>query len=166
MTPNEPMLARSWKLLPFAFCALTALGCGGSEAQAVSAATVAQPDERFVFFGAGSAQITSNDGFFSLGYVVALLDVEPHFYVLVVGHADRSGSAEVNEKLSFARARAVRQVLLDHGVEAKRVVVAAPKETSQKLDPELSRRADIYVYDPVAEEVSHRLGYEVEIRAE
>ncbi len=122
------------------------------------------PDERFVFFTSGSAQVVANDGFFSLGYVVALLDAQPRYYVLIVGHADPTGSDEANTKLSFARARAVRQILIDHGVTEKRVLIAAPKKRMDSTNPELSRRADVYVYDPVEEEVSHRLGYEVEIR--
>lgn len=145
--------------------ALSLAACGGSAAERPPGA-VPRPDERFVFFGAGSAQISTNDGFFSLGYVVAMLDVEPRFQVLIVGHADPSGTAEANQRISFQRARAVRQVLLDHGISAKRILIGAPKKATSQTDALLSRRADIYVYDPVEEEVSHRLGYEVELREE
>lgn len=144
--------------------AVSLAACGGDAAQRPP--VVSRPDERFVFFGAGSAQISTNDGFFSLGYVVAMLDVEPRFQVLIVGHADPSGTAEANQRISFQRARAVRQVLLDHGVSAKRILIGAPKKAISQTDALLSRRADIYVYDPVEEEVSHRLGYEVELREE
>lgn len=144
--------------------ALGLTACAGSDAQLRP--PVPRPDERFVFFGAGSAQITTNDGFFSLGYVVAMLDVEPRFHVLVVGHADPSGTPEANQRISFQRARAVRQVLLDHGVSAKRILIGAPKKMVSQTDALLSRRADVHVYDPVEEEVSHRLGYEVELRQE
>lgn len=143
---------------------LGAMGCGASDANLRPA--IPRPDERFVFFGSGSAQISTNDGFFSLGYVVAMLDVEPRFQVLIVGHADPSGTPEANQRISFQRARAVRQVLLDHGVSAKRILIAAPTKPVNQTDALLSRRADIYVYDPVEEEVSHRLGYEVELRQE
>jgi len=134
-------------------------GAGGPE-------TYTAPDERFVFFTAGSAKIASEGGFFSIGYVVALLDQDPHYYVLIVGQADPSGDEGTNRKLSFDRARAVRDVLIENGVDKKRVLIAAPKELTSTSDPSLSRRADIYVYDPVQEEASHRLGYEVEIRVE
>ena len=149
-----------------ALSATAAQGCAFGDSKTGSDAAYVAPDERFVFFTAGSAKIASEDGFFSIGYVVALLDADPHTYVLVVGQADPSGNEEINRKLSFDRARAVRDVLIEHGIDAKRVLIAAPKELTSTTDPSLSRRADIYVYDPVQEEASHRLGYEVEIRVE
>jgi outer membrane protein OmpA-like peptidoglycan-associated protein len=159
------MASAARTLLPLVTAlALGLTACAGSDAEL--RAQVPRPDERFVFFGAGSAQISTNDGFFSLGYVVAMLDVEPRFQVLVVGHADPSGTPEANQRISFQRARAVRQVLLDHGVSAKRILIGARKKATSQTDALLSRRADIYVYDPVEEEVSHRLGYEVELRSE
>jgi hypothetical protein len=158
MTPRSAQRLRALT----AALAVLATGCGGAGRGAGGAA--AAPDERFVFFTPGSAQIVSNDGFFSIGYVTAMLDREPRYYVLIVGHADPTGTAEANRKLCFDRARAVRRVLVDHGVPEKRILIAAPRELLDVAEAALSRRADIYLYDPVDEEVSHRLGYEVEIR--
>jgi hypothetical protein len=123
------------------------------------------PDERYVFFNLGKVEVQYADGYFSIGYVVALLDAEPAYHVLVVGHADPHGKPDVNHELSFKRARAVRKVLMDHGVKENRILLAAPNE-SGSTDEKLSRRVDLYVYDPVQDEVSKRLGYKVDIKAE
>jgi outer membrane protein OmpA-like peptidoglycan-associated protein len=48
--------------------------------------------------------------------------------VRVTGHADRLGPEPYNLKLSQRRAEAVRQYLLDHGVEAKSIEIVAKGE--------------------------------------
>ncbi len=123
------------------------------------------PDERFVFFTVGRTEVLP-DGFFSVGYVTALLDADPSMHVLVVGHADPHGKAEVNRELSLKRARAVRKLLLEHGIKENRILVAAPKEESESALTQLARRADLFVYDPTQDEASKHLGYPVEIKAE
>ncbi len=40
---------------------------------------------------------------------------------MVVGHADSTGSAALNERLSLARAEAVKKFLVDKGVEPNRI---------------------------------------------
>jgi outer membrane protein OmpA-like peptidoglycan-associated protein len=145
--------------------ALSAAGCAPSPPPRPAAPAVDTSDAWFAYFGPGSHQLSAPDSFFSLGYVVALLDLEPQLQVLVIGHAD-AGRGEYTRTLSLKRARAVREVLMKHGVAASRILVGSPKDKSEPADPSLSRRADIYVYDPVAEEVSHRLGYAVDIRQE
>lgn len=122
------------------------------------------PDERFVLFTSGSSDITNTDGFFSLGYVAALLDQHPGYHVLVVGHADTTGTTEKNRELCFKRAASVRKLLLARGVAEPRVTIAAPKALETGTSATLSRRADVYLHDPSKEDVTKRLGYEVEIR--
>ena len=39
----------------------------------------------------------------------------------LVGHADSSGGDALNQKLSIARAEAVKKVLVDNGIEKNRV---------------------------------------------
>lgn len=124
------------------------------------------PDERIVFFAPGRAEISSSDGFFALGYVSALLDGDPGLHVLIVGHAANEASPTFARDLSFRRARSVRQILASHGVGPGRMLLAAPREQQRALRPALNQRADVYLYDPLQDEISQRLGYQVELRGE
>jgi outer membrane protein OmpA-like peptidoglycan-associated protein len=123
------------------------------------------PEERYVFFASGKADAVP-DGFFSIGYVAAMLDQASNMHVLVVGHADTQGKADTNVDLAFRRARAVRKILVDHGVAPTRILVAAPKGGNEEVSAALSRRVDMFVYDPVQDEASTRLGYPVDVKAE
>jgi len=123
------------------------------------------PDERFVFFTLGKSELNA-DGYYTLGYVAAQLDADPTLHVLVVGHADAHGKSEANREISFRRARVVRKMLMEHGVKEARILIAAPREMSEATSAQLSRRADLFVYDPVQDEASKRLGYAVEVRQE
>lgn len=123
------------------------------------------PDERFVFFPAGRVDVPP-EGLYTIGYVSAQLDADPNMHVLIVGHADPQGRADANRELSFKRARAVRKVLTEHGVKEKRILIAAPKEQPESTLSQLGRRADLFVYDPVQDEASKRLGYTVDIKSD
>jgi hypothetical protein len=123
------------------------------------------PDERYVFFVIGKADVLP-DGYFSIGYVTALLDADPALSVLIVGHADPHGRADANRDLSLRRARTVRKVLVEHGVKEGRVAVAAPREQSESSVADAARRADLFVYDPGHEPPEHRVGYPIELKAE
>ncbi len=149
-------------LIPFLFPALAAL-------PACSAFTTPPPkyeppDERFVLFSSGSSDVANTDGFFSLGYVVAMLDEHPGYHVLIVGHADTSGATDKNRELCFKRARSIRKLLLGRGVAEARVTIAAPRALDGGTSATLSRRADVYLHDPAKDDVTKRLGYEVEVR--
>jgi outer membrane protein OmpA-like peptidoglycan-associated protein len=121
------------------------------------------PDERFVFFAIGKAEVMP-EGFFNIGYVVAMLDTNPAFHVLVVGHADQNGKSD--RELSLKRARAVRKLLVERGVKDNRILIAAPLAASEASVAQLNRRADLFVYDPLQDEASTRLGYKVEVKQE
>lgn len=123
------------------------------------------PDERFVFFAHAKADVLS-DGYFNIGYITALLDVDTSLHVLIIGHADQNARGAANRDISLRRARAVRKVLLDHGIKGSRVLVAAPREQSESTLAQLNRRADLILYDPLQDEASKRLGYEIEIKPE
>jgi len=84
--------------------------------------------------------------------------------VLIVGHADQVGPSELNKQISFRRALSVRKILVDKGIAEERILVAAPSEGDQGTMAQMGRRADLFVYDPIREEVSKRLGYPVEVR--
>jgi len=149
--------------------AVLALGAGctlpSPKAPAAAARKYEAPDERFVFFTAAKTDVLP-DGYFNIGYVAAQLEADPALRVLVVGHADPHGKPDANRELSFKRARAVRKVLADHGVKEARVTVAAPREQSDSSQAELSRRADLLVYDPAQDDAVKRVGYPVDVKSE
>lgn len=57
-----------------------------------------------------------------LGDVAASLVANPEVRIEVAGHTDNTGSRALNERLSLARAEAVMAFLIEHGVEANRMV--------------------------------------------
>jgi hypothetical protein len=142
-----------------------ASGCALFEKPTCPTRKYEAPDERFVFFTAGKIEVQA-EGLYTIGYVTAQLDTDPSMHVLIVGHADPQGRADANRELSFKRARAVRKVLMEHGIKDKRILIAAPKEQPESTLSQLGRRADLFVYDPVQDEASKRLGYTVDVRSE
>jgi outer membrane protein OmpA-like peptidoglycan-associated protein len=113
------------------------------------------PDGRLVvdaIFAAGTTALTpaawqSIDAF--IGQVPRLREQQ----VLVVGHADRSGSEEANYRLGQQRAAAVAHYLLDeHGFDPVRVRVASAGDTRPVADNataegrQRNRRVEILVY--------------------
>jgi hypothetical protein len=124
------------------------------------------PDERYAFFTIAKADVVA-DGYFSIGYVVALLDADPARRVMVVGHADPHGRPDVNRDLALRRARAVRKILVDHGIKDERIEIAAPRDQAEGAQLEsLGRRADLYVFDPAQEDVGKRIGYPLDVTSE
>ena len=57
----------------------------------------------------------------SLDRVAELLKAQPALTIRIEGHTDSSGSAEINQELSLARAQAVMDALIERGVPASRV---------------------------------------------
>jgi OmpA-OmpF porin, OOP family len=153
-------------LRPWIAMAMTSLAAGCTAPAPRTAAATKKyeaPDERFVFFVQAKADVLA-DGYFSIGYVTALLDADPSLHVLVVGHADARGKADQNRELSLKRARAVRKVLADHGIKEARIKIAAPRDPSDASQAELSRRADLFVYDPAQDDAAKRVGYPVDAK--
>lgn len=75
---------------------------------------------------------------------------EQNYEVILNGHADRSGSAEYNLKLSKKRAEAVKAALIERGVAAERIQYYAFGEsdnripTSDATREQANRRVEIF----------------------
>ncbi|MDR1022877.1 MAG: OmpA family protein [Prevotellaceae bacterium] len=76
-----------------------------------------------IFFGFGNANITATS-ITELKRMVALLNDQPALRVEISGHTDNIGSAEVNKKISEARAKAVVDYLVEAGIAAGRMTFA------------------------------------------
>lgn len=73
-----------------------------------------------VHFAIGSAKI--RPVFYSaLDELVQLLKDNPSIHILIQGNTDNSGSVQLNQKLSQARADSVMQYLIQHGIAPKRL---------------------------------------------
>jgi outer membrane protein OmpA-like peptidoglycan-associated protein len=74
-------------------------------------------------FESGSAKIKKSSNVI-LDQVVTIMKENPSYNLTINGHTDNSGKADKNQKLSEDRAAAVKQYLIDHGVEASRLTSA------------------------------------------
>ena len=158
-------MARFLQPMTLALTGALMLSCVGARPGVPAPKKYEAPDERFVFFAANRTDLQS-DAYFSIGYVTALLDQHPSYHVLIVGHADQHVKNDANREMSFKRARAVRKALMDQGIKPARILIACPRELGESAMSSLSRRADMFVHDPLQDEASNRVGYPVEIKNE
>ncbi len=75
-----------------------------------------------IFFEFGKA-VLKPESFPELDRTVKFLKNNPTLMIEIAGHTDNVGSATYNQKLSQARAQAVADYLIQHGIDAKRLVV-------------------------------------------
>lgn len=75
-------------------------------------------------FGESSVEDFSPAGMQALDALVERLRQRPLAEVNVIGHSDRIGDAEANRRLSLRRAEAVRDHLVQAGIDAERLTVA------------------------------------------
>lgn len=71
-------------------------------------------------FASGSATLPARQ-LPTLDRTAALLKARPELTARIEGHTDSLGSADINERLSQQRAEAVRQALIERGIEPKRL---------------------------------------------
>lgn len=126
-------------------CAFGALGlaaCGGHQAQVqsppVSKTTYVNvsvdnalreacrdfemPDPKFEF---DSAELSPSDEAMLAGFATCLEGPMAPVRIRLIGQADPRGTSDYNLELGLERARAVRDVLVEHGVERNRIIVAS-----------------------------------------
>jgi outer membrane protein OmpA-like peptidoglycan-associated protein len=132
------------------------LGLGGCAAPAMQELAVADMLPRgdaaaaetpafTVYFEVGSAALTA-DASGILDRLVADPARPGWSRITLSGYADRSGSARLNRRLSIERVETVRRYLVDAGVPADRIVVAAfgERQARRGIDAD-DRRVEIFV---------------------
>lgn len=110
----------------------------------------AQPSRFVLNFEPGSSQLTPESRA-QLPSVIAQARRISGGEIIVIGHTDRQGSAEANDRLSLVRAQAVRELLVQQGFDAELIeaVGRGEREPLVQTDDEVveprNRRAEILV---------------------
>ena len=114
----------------------------------LSRAQPARPRAFVVRFQANSDQLTA-DSLPVLAEALALLPSLPAAELIVIGHTDRVGTLEANDKLSLVRAQAVSELLVKAGVARELISVVGRGEreplipTADEVAEPGNRRVDI-----------------------
>ena len=99
-------------------------------------------------FEQGKAEL-NEDAKFVLHDLAKLMDKNPTLKVKIVGHTSAEGDANLNQKLSEARAQAAVDFLVARGIATERLD-AEGKGSSEPLDvnnPEVNRRTEFVVFE-------------------
>jgi len=134
-------------VIGIAFLAL-ALGLGGPLAVAASAAPAAEPVRISIYFQRGEATLTS-EADAVLDEVVKTIRQGRTARIIIIGYTDQSGSPDANRRLAAKRADAVRQGLIDRGLDADSIAVHSasvqPSSTPSDGGAIAERRADVII---------------------
>lgn len=101
-----------------------------------------------IFFGFNSAAL-SEQAKQSLRELANILKSDPTLDVTIIGHTDKVGSYEANQKISTERAYAVKKYLQSCNVspmQFKTVQGVGYSEYNESLTPEQNRKVDIFMY--------------------
>lgn len=88
------------------------------------AAAPPRPETVLLYFRTGEAELR-DDSVGEIPRIAALLQERAHPHVIVVGHADGTGSDAVNIQVSRERAAMVRDMLVDLGVSPEAIDVSS-----------------------------------------
>ncbi len=102
-----------------------------------------------VYFSSGSNEVTPASQA-ELTRMLATLATRPVPEVIVIGHTDRVGALEANDRLSLARAELIRTRLVAAGVNAQSITLVGRGERSPLV--------------PTADEVAEPLNRRVEVK--
>jgi outer membrane protein OmpA-like peptidoglycan-associated protein len=108
-----------------------------------------------VLFDSGAA-VLKPGGRKAVDNLAALLQKQPGRGIQLEGFTDSTGSAETNRRLSEARAEAVKQVLVERGIDPKRIETrgygqafpVASNETA--VGRQLNRRVEVVIASPAS----------------
>ena len=98
-----------------------------------------------LFFDFDSAMIKPG-AYDEIDRTATVLNRYPQTTILVSGHTDRSGSETYNQQLSERRAQAVRDALVNRGVDPRRLRVVGYGESRPiSSDPAANRRVELRI---------------------
>ena len=103
-----------------------------------------------LYFTTGTSELTPESSA-ELQGILTQATVRPGGEIFITGHTDTMGAGPANDALSLKRAQAVRQLVIDRGFEADRVVAAGRGErepvvpTADEVDEPKNRRVEIEV---------------------
>lgn len=115
---------------------------------AALAAQPARPSQYVLYFEAGGNVLTQE----SQAALVAIrkeVSERAAVEVMVVGHTDRVGTADTNDRLSLKRALGIRELLIESGVAAEKLEAVGRGErdplvpTADEVDEPKNRRVEI-----------------------
>lgn len=117
---------------------------------ATLAARPARPSQYVLYFEAGGNVLTQE----SQAALIAIrkeVSERAAAEVMVVGHTDRVGTADANDRLSLKRAQGIRELLVESGVAVEKLEVVGRGErdplvlTADEVDEPRNRRVEINV---------------------
>ena len=103
-----------------------------------------------LYFTTGTSELTPESSA-ELQGILTQATARPGGEIFVTGHTDTMGAGPANDALSLKRAQAVRQLVIDRGFDADRVVAAGRGErepvvpTADEVDEPKNRRVEIEV---------------------
>lgn len=123
----------------------TCKDCQGQK-PATSAATVAEPLRRDIFFTISSTKIIVNE-MQKVKEIADYLKKNPNATVQITGYADKgTGNAKINASLSEKRAKAVYDALVnEYGIPASRIKYDSKGDTEQPFEEAVLNRVSICI---------------------
>lgn len=112
------------------------------------AAQAPRPQSFLLYFVSGSDRQLTTASEQTLSGLQAYLGSRPSPEVTVIGHTDRSGSAEGNDALSLKRAHVVRELIRQAGIPVEDIPVfgrGAREPLASGAQEALNRRVEIHV---------------------
>lgn len=109
----------------------------------VASSEVAPADSAKVYFGSGEASIDGEDRMRIASVAQSAKSADRP--VGITGYADRTGDEDLNRELAKDRAWAVRDALVDEGVQESRIVMDPPRSVTGSGNDDEARRVDIGV---------------------
>ena len=112
-----------------------------------------------IYFSTSSAKI-SKDEFLKLAEVALIMQENPSDNFLVLGHADKRGTTDYNQKLSKERANTVVRYLVDiFDIQANRLETVSKGETSPSVKTKDTSNGKYHSVDDFLNEMNRRVEF-------